>query len=203
MTGIRIRMIVLVLGAVFACTAPFIHIFYPKKHSDFARFEIQLEQKTIGEDEYALKVEALEASEKFIGFSNVRKFWYAIGKPIAMLYFAIMLVYIYPFIILDKQVRWIVGISAFLFLFISLYFVTWTLWHRQDFPKQLYYWAIGLVALVGTGISVLINSYYIKRQKNLHAWLYFVIRDVKKKYISAEDKEQFIRDYNDQIEKLQ
>ncbi len=198
----KIKIITLILGAVFACTAPFIHIFYPKKHSDFALYAKQLEEKTISETVYEQKVETLEASEKFIGFTNMRKFWYAAGKPIAMLYFAILLVYIYPFIILDKQVRWIVGISASLFLFISLYFVTWTLWHRQDFPKQLYYWAIGLVALVGTGISILINSYHIKRQKNLHNWLYFVIRDVKRKYVSAEDKEQFIKDYTDQIEKL-
>ncbi|TSE04373.1 hypothetical protein [Aquimarina algiphila] len=201
MTG-KIKIIIMMLGAVFACTAPFIHIFYPKQHAQFAVYEKQLEQKELSEEEYDLKVENLKASEKFIGFTNIRKFWYAIGKPIAMLYFSLLLVYIYPFIILDKQIRWIVGVSAFLFLFISLYFVTWTLWHRQDFPKELYYWAIGLVASVGTGISILINSYYIKRQKNLHAWLYFVIRDVKRKYISAEDKEQFIRDYNDQIEKL-
>lgn len=198
----KIKIITLILGAVFACTAPFIHIFYHKKHPDFAVFDKQLEQNELSQETYELKVETLKASEKFIGFSNIRKFWYAAGKPIAMLYFAILLVYIYPFIILDKQVRWIVGVSASLFLFISLYFITWTLWHRQDFPKHLYYWAIGLVALVGTGISILINSYHIKRQKNLHAWLYFVIRDIKRKYISAEDKEQFIRDYNDQIEKL-
>ncbi len=201
MTG-KIKIITLILGAVFACTAPFIHILYPKKHPDFAIYAKQLEEKTISEDTYTLKVDELKANEKFIGFSNIRKFWYAAGKPLAMLYFAILLVYIYPFVILDKHVRWIVGFSASLFLFISLYFVTWTLWHRQDFPKELYYWAIGLVAVVGTGISILINNYHIKRKKNLHAWLYFVIRDVKRKYISAEDKEQFIKDYTDQIEKL-
>ncbi|WP_271784799.1 hypothetical protein [Aquimarina algiphila] len=201
MTG-KIKIIIMMLGAVFACTAPFIHILYPKKHAQFTVYEKQLEQRELSTEEYHLKVENLKASEKFIGFTNIRKFWYAIGKPIAMFYFSLLLVYIYPFIILDKQIRWIVGVSAFLFLFISIYFMTWTLWHRQDFPKKLYYWAIGLVASVGTGISILINSYYIKRKKNLHAWLYFVIRDVKRKYISAEDKEQFVRDYNDQIEKL-
>ncbi|WP_025740825.1 MULTISPECIES: hypothetical protein [Aquimarina] len=197
-----VRISILIIGAVFACTAPFIHIFYPKKHPDFVVYEKQLEQNKLSEESYILKVETLKTSEKFIGFSNIRKFWYAAGKPIAMLYFAILLVYIYPFIIVDKYIRWIVGISASLFLFISIYFITWTLWHRQDFPKHLYYWAIGLVALIGTIISVLINRYNIKRQKNLHSWLYFVVRDIKQKYISAEDKEQFVRDYTDQIEKL-
>ncbi|WP_271729900.1 hypothetical protein [Aquimarina algiphila] len=192
----------MIIGAVFACTAPFIHIFYPKKHAQFAIYEKQLEQRELSTKGYDLKVENLKASEKFIGFTNIRKFWYAIGKPIAMLYFSLLLVYIYPFIILDKHIRWVAGISASLFLFISIYFIVWTLWPRQDFPKHLYYWAIGLVALVGTVISALINSYHIKRQKNLHSWLYFVIRDIKRKYISAEDKEQFVRDYTDQIEKL-
>ncbi|WP_271784940.1 hypothetical protein [Aquimarina algiphila] len=201
MTG-KIKIIIMIMGAVFACTAPFIHIFYPKKNAQFAVYEKQFEQRELSTEEYDLKVENLKASEKFIGFTNIRKFWYAIGKPIAMLYFSLLLVYIYPFIILDKHIRWVASISASLFLFISIYFITWTLWPRQDFPKHLYYCAIGVVALVGTVISTLINSYHIKRQKNLHSWLYFVIRDIKQKYISAEDKEQFVRDYTDQIEKL-
>ncbi len=199
----KTNIIILIIGAVFACTAPFIHIFYPVKHANFEVYENQLQNNIISQADYDLKIEKLEKEESFVGFSNIRKFWYAIGKPITMLYFSLLLIYIEPFIMLDKHIKLLVRIAAALFVFISIYFITWTLWYRQDFPKTLYYLMIGLVSLMGSSLSILISNYNRKRQKNLHSLMNFIVIDVKKKYISAEDKKKFVEDYINEIEKLQ
>ncbi|WP_128755393.1 hypothetical protein [Aquimarina sediminis] len=192
------------MGAVFACTAPFIHVLYPKKSPQFKVLKQQLDDGKITQETYASKYKTLQKSKRFIGFTNIRKFWYAIGKPISMLYFALLLIYVYPFIIIDKKVKRIVGGSIILFLFISMYFIVWTLWHRQDFPKELYYWAIGIVSIIGSMISIFIINYNKDKTMlmNLHSLMRFIVNDVKHKYVAEEDKARFVEDYMDEIEKL-
>ncbi|PKV50244.1 hypothetical protein ATE84_2299 [Aquimarina sp. MAR_2010_214] len=200
----KIKVTILILGAVFACTAPFIHILYPKKSPEFKILKQQLDNGKITQDTYVLQYEAIEISEKFIGFTNIRKFWYAIGKPISMFYFALLLIYVYPFVLMDKKIKRIVGASIVLFLFISTYFIVWTLWHRQDFPKELYYWAIGIVSIVGSIISIFIVNYDKDKtmRSNVHVLLRFIVNDVKNKYVLEKDKAEFVEDYTNQIEKL-
>ncbi len=200
----KIKVIILILGAVFACTAPFIHVLYPKKSPQFKVLKQQLDDGKITQETYASKYKTLQKSKRFIGFTNIRKFWYAIGKPISMLYFALLLIYVYPFIIIDKKVKRIVGGSIILFLFISMYFIVWTLWHRQDFPKELYYWAIGIVSIIGSMISIFIINYNKDKTMlmNLHSLMRFIVNDVKHKYVAEEDKARFVEDYMDEIEKL-
>jgi hypothetical protein len=201
---IRIKVTILILGAIFACAAPFLHMLYPRVNPQFTVLDQQLENNVITQNTYDLKYKALKESEKFVGFFTVRKFWYAIGKPISMFYFALLLIYLYPFILIDKKIKRIVGASIVLFLFISMYFIVWTLWHRQDFPKELYYWAIGIVSIIGSMISIFIINYDKDKtlRSNIHMLLRFIVNDVKNKYISEEDKAEFIEDYINQIEKL-
>ena len=50
--GINFQIIILVLGAVFACSAPFLHILYPKRSAKFTFLEQQLDNKIITNETY-------------------------------------------------------------------------------------------------------------------------------------------------------
>jgi hypothetical protein len=204
MKGIKIHIIILILGAVFACAAPFLHMLYPKVNPQFAVLDQQLGNNVIAQDSYDLQYAALKESEKFVGFFTIRKFWYAIGKPISMFYFALLLIYVYPFVLMDKNVKRVVGSSIVLFLFISIYFIIWALWHRKDFPRELYYWAIGVASIIGSMISIFIINYDKDKtmRSNVHMLLRFIVNDVKNKYVSEEDKTSFVEDYTDKINTL-
>ncbi len=202
MTGNKIRRIILILGAVFACTAPFIHILYPKTHPKFDIFDLQVQNQQISQEEYKTLVENLKNEEAFFGFKNKRLFWFVAGKPFAMFYFALLLIYVYPFISLDSDIKKAVRFSAILFTFISSYFIVWTLWYRGDFPQVTYYIAIGFVSILSTVVSMGLINHNRSMLKNIHSLLSFIVVDIKSKYISAEDKRSFIEDYTDEIEKL-
>lgn len=202
MTENKIRILVLILGTVFACTAPFMHILYPRVNPTFKSYDQQLENKILSDVEHEVLTTNLKEKEVFFGFNTKRKFWYAIGKPISMLYFALLFIYIYPYIEIEKYVKRVIAYSAALFLFISLYFIIWTFWYRLDFPIVLYYVAIGVGSIVGTAISIVLINHKKTMVRNVHSLLRFIVTDIKEKYISLEDKTEFVDDYTDEIEKL-
>lgn len=198
----RLKIFVFVLGAVFACAAPFTHIIYPKLHENFSKYDNLLEKGEISNNEYTVLVEKLEFEEKIFGFDNKRKFWFAIGKPISMLYFSLVFLYLSQFIKVKSDLEKAVKLIVVLYLFISLYFIIWTFWHRKDFPKHLYYIGIGVGSVFGTLISKFLLTPRQIMIKNVHSLLRFIVIDIKNKYISNKDKSDFVNDYTTEIEKL-
>ena len=138
---------------VFCCTAPFIHILLDKKSPQFDLLDAQLESKELTQANYEAAVEQLKESEKYFGFTNKRKFWYAIGKPIAMTYVSFMLLFLSGYVN-DPKVSGIANISGILFFSISMYFVVWTFWDRQDFPATAYFVSIGVISIASTFLAL-------------------------------------------------
>ncbi|UOB18617.1 hypothetical protein [Abyssalbus ytuae] len=138
-------------------------------------------------------MEQLKESEKFIGFSNIRKFWFAIGKPITMLYYGFLLAYVTSYIN-DRTLKKAMYISSMILLLISIYFVTWTLWYRQDFPENLYYITIGVISVV----SAFASYYLISHRNNLAIKIQYLVNFISKKiytrYIADQDKKEFVNE---------
>ena len=84
MTGkkFKLSLIIITLGAVFACTAPFLHMLYSKTNPDIERLKEKLKNDEISTAEYKVQRKPFA----YFGYDTKKKFWYAIGQPIAILY---------------------------------------------------------------------------------------------------------------------
>ena len=190
---------------VFCCTAPFIHILLDKKSPQFDLLDAQLESKELTQANYEAAVEQLKESEKYFGFTNKRKFWYAIGKPIAMTYVSFMLLFLSGYVN-DPKVSGIANISGILFFSISMYFVVWTFWDRQDFPATAYFVSIGVISIASTFLALK----YLKHQTMIYEYLIenirkltgFIQRDVRTKYVNESDRKEYTKDVVNVVKSL-
>ncbi|WP_062056108.1 hypothetical protein [Aquimarina longa] len=204
----KLKPLFILVFAVFAFTAPFIHIFYPKKDilliKEEAILTAKFETKSISEEQYKVCSQELVNSYKVFGFNNIRKFWYAAGRNICMLFFSFILMYT-TFFITDKEVKKITLTCAFLFMGISTYYVIWTFWWRQDFPKQAYFMAIGVASLLSTLMSYFVLGHFNKiltYLSNIHKLTDFIISDVKEKYIDKKKEKDYTVDVIKVIDSL-
>ncbi|VAW10395.1 hypothetical protein MNBD_BACTEROID03-2477 [hydrothermal vent metagenome] len=189
----KIVIVTLILGAVLACTAPFVHMLFPVKSNDIFALELQLENELIAQELFDIKLSELKKEQKFVGFSNQRTFWFAIGKPILILYVAIYLLFIYPSIS-DKYLQKSTKILAFLTTFITMYFIIWTLWYRADFPKQFYYLSIGIASVTGTFVAAMVIDYRQNLRLKIEKPIHFISIDAYTKYVQKDDRPDYMKD---------
>jgi hypothetical protein len=190
----RLKTLFILVWAIFAFTAPFIHIFYPKKDPGLIKKEAvlaaKLESNSINKEQYDIWYQEVKNSYKVFGFTNIRKFWYAAGRSISMFFFSFIMMYV-TFFITEKEVKRIATVCAFLFMGISTYFIVWSFWWRQDFPKLAYFIAIGVVSLLSTLITYFIMGHSNKiliYLSNIHKLTDFLTRDVEVKYVDKKKK---------------
>lgn len=151
---IKIYSILLFIGVVFSCSAPFIHMFYKNTiNKPLIELKKEYKAKKIERAEYILK----KSKITYFGYTNKRKFWYAIGKPIAMLFFSLILLYASAHI-KTKEVKKNIQICFLLCSSTSFYFLIWAFWYRADFPEYLYYIAIGFCSVISSIIIYLISE---------------------------------------------
>jgi len=136
----------------------------------------------------------------FFGYTNQRKFWYAIGKPIAMLYFSILLMYS-SFYINEKALVSIFKKISILVVSISFYFIIWAFWYRADFPKTLYFILIGVVSVLSTIFSFkFIESENAILEKIKILTKHIVI--LGKKHVPLENRVEYVEDYMKTFDKI-
>ncbi len=151
--GIKIIFTLIILGAVLGSIAPFVHILYPKTATEVIELNKNYDNGKITKEEYILNKKKLKEKYSFFGFTNKRRFLFAIGLPIALFCCSLILIYVSKFIPdkIAKRASIITGIS---FQFTSIYFVIWTLWaytyKEQDFSISLYYLTIVFSSILMT-----------------------------------------------------
>jgi hypothetical protein len=118
--GDSIKIISLVIGAVIAFTAPFIHMCFDKSS------EVEV-----------------------FGYYNARMFCYAIGIPVTLFFSALFVSFSSMFIHI-KIFRKIMFIISYMILSISIYYIIWSIWARKDFPKPYYYTSIIILSLISS-----------------------------------------------------
>ena len=148
----------IILGAVFGSIAPFVHIVFPKVSPKITSLEKNYDEGKIDKSVYSVERKILKEKYKVFGFSNMRRFVYAIGLPIALLLCSLLFLVISQFIY-DRLAILGTSIAASIFLFTSLYFVLWTMWPydsgQDDFSETTYYWIMFLVSLAATVVVFL------------------------------------------------
>ncbi len=208
-TGIKLKTLLILICAVFAFTAPFIHIFYPKIDANLVKEEAilstLLDADIISQEQYDICYKEAKNNCKVFGFNNIRKFWYAAGKNICMLFFSLVLMYA-SFFINDREVKKIAFICSFLFMGISVYFVIWVFWWDSDFPKYVYYTAIAVASLLSTTMCYFVLGHFNKILKylyNIRKLTDFLIGDVEKKYVDKKKSKDYTIDVVNVLDSLE
>jgi len=108
----------------------------------FFILEEQFDKGKISLEYYKTQEAILWEKYQFLGFSNLRRFLYAIGLPISLFICSFVLIFFSRFST-DKFVKkgsFITGVS---FQFTSLYFIIWTIWpfdpEKYDFKENVYF----------------------------------------------------------------
>ncbi len=146
----KILLFLIIIGAVFGSIAPFVHIAFPKVNQEVKVLNTNFKNATISEEEFRTQKQLLYTKYQVFGFSNMRRFTYAIGMPIAILFCSLLFFAISQFIF-DQTAILGTLIAASIFLFTSLYFILWTIWpydsNKNDFSEGTYYIVMILVSI--------------------------------------------------------
>lgn len=110
--------IIISIGVILAAIAPFLHII-PSK----------------------------ESTDKVFGFNNLRSFLYALGLPVSLLTISIFVAFLSNLLEL-RPYKEVIKVASWIFISVSMYFIVWTFWYREDFNVYLYYLAIILISVL-------------------------------------------------------
>ena len=191
--GVKAKSLLIVIGAVLSCSAPFIHMLMQNESKEMTTLEIQLNDGEISKEYYDQTYPILKEKQKFFGFSSPRRFWYAMGTPITMLFFA-LLILTTAHLIGEQTVRKAIYFSSLILLFISTYHIVWVFWPRNDFPKNLYHLSIALMSISTTVVAILLLKYRLGLQSRIEKLIHFISIDAYFKYIKQEDKPEYMKD---------
>jgi len=187
------------LGAILACSAPFLHTFLPKKEPIV--IEIQNEIEEMGETPILVqKLKEAKIESRFFNFPTKRRFAYNIGKPITMLYFGMVLIFILPSI-LDKNIRRVLLVGSLMLVGIGTYFIAWCLWVRNDFPVEAYYSCMAVIAITAPFLSYFLINFKKGLRGIIKDLFEYIIIDINDQYISEDQKKDYITGYENQIKK--
>lgn len=193
MTGtnkIKITSVFIVFITVLACCVPFVHNVYPNiENTELVSLRNRYKQGEVERNEFIRK----KREVTFFGYSNKRKLWYAIGKPITMLYFAILLMYS-SFYINEEKLSSALKKASVLGTCISFYFIIWAFWYMADFPEILYFIAIGVVAIFSTYCSY----EFIKSRNLIFSKIKILTEHIVisgKKHVPEEKRKEYVKDY--------
>ena len=193
MTAVTVKSGLIMIGAVLACTAPFVHMLFPKKSIEIVTLEAGYDNGEISETSYVERLEKAKEEQKLFGFSSVRRFWYAIGQPIALFYFSLIFLG-FSSRITDNDLKKAARFSGGCMFFISTYYLIWVMWPNQDLPKSLYHLAIALMSMMGAITAVLINRYKSSLTHKIQRLIGFISFEIYNKYIEKKDRDEFIDD---------
>lgn len=197
MSSVRILPLILFLGALLACTAPFVHMIYPNtKNVELEYARKRYKSKEINREEFIQQ----KIKATYFGYDNTRKFWYSIGKPLAMLYFSFLLMYA-SFYINEKQLKTAIRLGSFIAVLVSSYFITWAFWYRADFDKNLYFTSIGFISILSTITSYILISHRNSIIKKIRILTNHIVLKGKS-HVPRENKENYIRDYIETFNKI-
>ena len=139
---VKILLVVVLIGAILGSVAPFVHVFFPVKAQEKIILENKYEKGEITAEFYQKQSDLLWEKYQFIGFTNFRRFLYAIGLPIALFVCSFLLMFITRFSndLFIKKGGLIASIS---FQFTALFFILWTVYpfepEKHDFSQKTYY----------------------------------------------------------------
>lgn len=194
---------ILIIFSVLGASAPFTHILFPKKAQEKIELEKAYDSGNISKDYYLMKRKELKKRYKFAGFTNVRRFMYAFGLPVALFFCSLTLLYSSKYIT-DSKIKKGILFSYYCFHFTALYFMSWTLWAYKkgsDLPIELYY-----LSLIFISVLISISNYYLingrisireRLLQNIRLLTRFIVTNKP-----DQGKEEYINSYVETFKKL-
>ncbi len=159
----KILLFLIIIGAVFGSIAPFVHIAFPKVNQEVKVLNTNFKNATISEEEFRTQKQLLYTKYQVFGFSNMRRFTYAIGMPIALFCASLYIFFIVRYVS-DKYAIIATLLTGFAFMFTAVYFIIWTLWaytyKEEDFSESAYYASMIISSLL---ISITIFYYSLSK----------------------------------------
>lgn len=168
----------MVLGAVVGATAPFAHMVFPKTAQEKLQLESDFENGDMSLEVYKEKKAELKAKYKFAGFTNVRRFAFAIGLPIS-LFVCSLYILVFATYLPKNEIKTGLNIAGSVFQFTAIYFIIWTLWWyktNSDFSKTAYY-----LSIVAMSIGILVSLRFMIEAR------YKAVNNLKKLRVSILD----------------
>ncbi len=193
MIGIEAKSVIIVLGALLSGTAPFVHMLAPRDSPEIVQLEAKLDSGDITEAEYNSALPVLKKEQKYLGYFNFRSFLYAIGTPIAMFYFSLLML-IAVNNIQEKLLRKSMRFAFLISIYISSYLICWVIFPRSDFPDGMYHFSLGVMALATLAFSWFLIAYKNDVREKIVKLIHFISIDTYTKYIRQEDKREFMND---------
>lgn len=129
--------------SLFFLSSPFIHMAYNDKPLEkYVEGKAMFKKGEISAIEY----EQIRSENTYFGYKTKRKFLYAIGKPMLLIFISLLMLYT-SMKLKEKYIKQIVKYISVISSMISFYFLIWAFWYRADFPKNLYYISIGVLSV--------------------------------------------------------
>lgn len=151
-----------------------------------------------------LKIE--KDKDKVFGFRTMKVFFANLGMPLVSFLLGFLLLILY-----NKEVDFFLKKVIFAFGFIGtmsgLFYVIWVFYPEGDLPLNTYLFMQFFFSIIGAFIAFLVGKYFfnilqINLKIKIQNLLSFITKDIKRKYISSQDRQQYISDYLGEIEKL-
>jgi len=201
----------LILGATAGAIAPFVHIIYPKTAPEKLQLEVDFENGSISVDDYRAKKVELKEKYKFLGFTNQRRFMFAVGLPVSLFVASLFLLFSAKHIT-QRNFRTGFMVAGTFFEFTALYFIVWTIWAYKtggDFPRYMYYLSIVIISVLSTiATRILVNGWFneVSKLKKLRESVIEFFVEIKEVHYMRQlkraiGKDLYNEEYQEQVKK--
>ncbi|WP_271769258.1 hypothetical protein [Aquimarina algiphila] len=149
---------------------------------------------------------SISNEDKVFGFRSVKIFFGHLGMPIVATALGVYLLLLF-FKEEDLFFRKVTLSFSIVGLITGLFYVIWVFYPSPDIPDWAYILLLLLFSILGTLVAYFTGRYMYKlsqidlvvKTQNLLSYITF---DIKRKYISKQDRQEYISDYLGEIEKL-
>ncbi|KAA1244497.1 hypothetical protein [Aquimarina sp. RZ0] len=152
------------------------------------------------------QLELVKQKDKVFGFRSIKIFFGHLGMPAvaSMLGLYLLILFFKEEDLFFKKVTLSFSIAG---LVTGLFYVTWVFYPSPDIPQWAYILLLLLFSVSGTILAFFVGSYLYKLSQlslviKIQNLLSYITFDIKRKYISKQDRQEYISDYLGEIEKL-
>ncbi len=144
--------------------------------------------------------------QRIFGFRNLKIFFSNLAMPLV----TVLLSFTLLFLSYKEEDLFLKRILFFLSFFGSisgLFYLVWIFYPEKDISNRVYFAMFFLVSI----LSFILIRFYIKYSYSLiqlkskifiQKLLYYIIKEIKDKYIKKEDKKEYVQDYLKEIKEL-
>lgn len=164
----KITLLLILIGVLtlIGDSAPYIHKAFPKKAKEIIALEQKFDNREISKETYIQKRQLLKEKYSVFGFSNMRRFLFAIGVALAV--FCVASLFFISLITYDNRIiKKAFLFSAISFLLNGLYYIIWVFWDNNELPDWLYHFFILCIAILLTAVFYFFYKYITNTRKSV------------------------------------